>query len=97
MPTSRIPIKLKSQTIYKPYKVKKKTECTPKETHHTLKTFIDLVQHDVNEIKNKKVRNPKSNLSYGEQKIMKNLTKRRYITITTADKGGAVVIIETKN
>ena len=51
-----------SDHIYQSFKVKSKTKWTPKETHHTLKNFIDLVQHDINEVKTKMVKNPKSNL-----------------------------------
>ena len=40
-----------SEQLYQPFKVKKKAKWTPKETHHTLKTFIDLVPHDINETK----------------------------------------------
>ena len=69
----------------------------PKETHHTRKTFIDLVEHDINEIKTKKVKIPKLNLSNGEQEAMKHLSKRRDIIITTTDKGVAVVIMDTED
>ena len=53
--------------LYQTLKVKNKTKWAPKETNHTLKTFINLVQHDMNEITRKKVKNPKSNLSNWEQ------------------------------
>ena len=43
-----------SDQLHQPFKVKSKTKWTPKETHHTLETFIDLVQHDINKIKPKK-------------------------------------------
>ena len=52
---------------------------TAKETHHTFKTFIDLVQLEINEMKIKKVKNPESRLSNGEQEAMKHLAKRRDI------------------
>ena len=42
------------------------------------------------------MKNPKSNLSKGEQKAMEELAKRKYIVITSADKGVAVVIIEVE-
>ena len=81
-----------SDQLYQPFKVKNKTKWTHKETHHTLKPFIDLVPYDINKIKIKIVKNPKSNLSNGEQEAMKHLAKQRDIIITTADKGGAVVL-----
>ena len=69
----------KSDQIYQPFKFKNKTKWLPKETHQIPKTFIDLVQNDISEIKMKKVKNPLSNLSNGEQVAMKHLAKRRDI------------------
>ena len=66
-----------SDQLYQPFKVKNKTKWIPKETHHTLNTFTDLVQHDINEMQIKKVKNPKSNPSNGEQEAMKHIAKRR--------------------
>ena len=40
------------------------------------------------------MKNPKPNLSKGEQKTMEELAKRKDIIITNADKGGAVVIMD---
>ena len=40
--------------------------------------------------------NPKTNLSRGEQKTMEELGKRKYIIITNADKGGAVVKMDVE-
>ena len=91
-------MKHKRQTNYiNLSKSKKKTKWTPKETHHTLKTFIDLIQHDINDIKTKQVKNPKSNLSNGEKEAMKHLAKRKDINIDTANKGGGVVFMDTEN
>ena len=42
------------------------------------------------------MKNPKPNLSAGEQKAMEKLAKRKDIIITNADKGGAVVIINVE-
>ena len=39
------------------------------------------------------MKNPKPDLSKGEQKAMEELAKRKDITVTNADKGGAVVVI----
>ena len=60
--------------------------------------FIDLVLHEIIDIKTKKVKNPPKihPVKWGLE-AMKHLAKRRDIIITTADKGGAVVIMDTKN
>ena len=42
------------------------------------------------------MKNPKPNLYEGEQKAMEELTKRKDIIITNADKGGAVVIMDVE-
>ena len=80
-----------------PFKIKSKIKWTLKKTHYTLKTFIYLVQHDINKIKIQKVKNPESNLSNVEQEAMKHLAEQKDIIITTADKGGTVVIMGTEN
>ena len=72
--------------------MKTKIKWPPKETYHTLKTIVDLVQHDINEINTKKVKDFKSSLSNGEQEAMKHLAKRRGIVTTTLDKGTAVIM-----
>ena len=69
---------------------------SPKDTHHNVSTFIDLAQNDLNKEKKKKIKNPKPNLSKGEQKAMEELAKRKGIIITNAEKGGAVVIIDVE-
>ena len=43
-----------SDQLGQPSKVKTKTKWTPKETHHTLKTAIGLVQFDIKEMKTKR-------------------------------------------
>ena len=58
--------------------------------------MIDLVQNDLNKEKTKKVKNPKLNLSKGQQKSMEELTKRKDIIITNAGKGGAVVLMDVE-
>ena len=42
-------------------------------------TFIDLVQNDLNKEKQKKMKNPKPNLSKGEQKSMEELAKEKIL------------------
>ena len=63
--------------IISTFQSQNKTKWAPKETHHTFKTFIDLV-----------LKNPKSNLSNGKQEEMEHLVKQKDIIITTADKDG---------
>ena len=58
---------------------------------------MDLVQHDINEIKTKKMKNPNSNLENGKQEVMKYPAKPGDIIITTVGKRGAVVIMDTEN
>ena len=43
------------------------------------------------------MKNPKFNLSNGEQEVMKHLPKQRDIIITTADKDRAVAIMKIEN
>ena len=75
---------------------KNEQKWTPKDTHHNVSTFIDLVQNDLNKEKTKKMKNSKSNLSKGEQKAMKKIAKRKDVIITNANKGGAVAIMDAK-
>ena len=42
------------------------------------------------------MKNPKPNLSNGEQKALEKLAKRKDIILTHADKGGAVVIMDVE-
>ena len=79
-----------------PFQIKNKQKWTPKDTHHKVSTFIDLVQNDLNKEKTKKMKNPKPILSRGKQKAIEELAKRKNIVITNADKGGAVVIMDVE-
>ena len=63
----------------------------PKETHHTVKTYIQKVRNDFDSY----ISTPNSsrpNLSPGEKEAMDDLAGRDDIIISKADKGGAVVI-----
>ena len=65
----------------------------PKETHHTVKTFIQKVRNDLSShVSTNSPERPKPNLSPGEIEAMKDLSTRDDIIISKADKGGAVVI-----
>ena len=60
-----------------PFQIKNRQKWTPKDTHHNVSTFIDLVQNDLNKKTKKKMKNPKPNLSKGEKKQWKNLQKEK--------------------
>ena len=72
----------------------KRNQWTPPRTHHTVETFIQAVTRDIQDSKRNPF--PKQNLSKGEQKALSNFKKRNDIIFTNADKGGTVVIIDTK-
>ena len=67
---------------------------TPSQNHHSIETFIDLVQHDINDAKILNSKRPKDNLTKGEQISLEELSKRDDIIITNADKGAAIVIMD---
>ena len=56
---------------------------------------IDLVGKDINDAKNEPRKRPAQNLSKGELEALKQLEIKEDIIITNADKGGAVVIMDT--
>ena len=61
----------------------------------TYSQFISLVEKDINDAKNEPKKRPKQNLTKGELEALKQLEKRQDIIISNADKGGAVVIMDT--
>ena len=78
---------------YKGYKKESNKEWLPKNIHHSVKTFIEAVDrnldHDMDNQKTKTF----PNLTKEEIKALDGLKKRDDIIITKADKGGAVVIM----
>ena len=71
------------------FKAKTKEKWTPAENHHSIETFINLVEKDINDSKNE----PKKTKAI--RKALKQLEKRQDIIISNDDKGGAVVIMDT--
>ena len=61
-----MPMKRKCQANYVDLSKSKHNRVTHKLTNDIFKTFIDLTQYDINKIKIKKVRNPKSNIANGK-------------------------------
>ena len=68
----------------------------PKETHHTIDTFIEKFQKDLSELK-LCTPNNRNNLTRPERKALNSLKKRDDIIITIAYKGGAIVIIDVND
>ena len=68
---------------------------TPKEMHHTVSIYIDLVKNDIDVLMKQPTKKLKSNLTYKEDTAIEELAKRKYLIIINADKGGAVVIMDT--
>ena len=79
------------RTIFNPEKQK---PWTLLQNHHSTETFIDLVQHDINDAKIMNTKKPKDNLTKGEQRALEELSKRDDIIITSADKEGTIVIMD---
>ena len=75
--------------------IKSKSNWTPKYTDHTVETFIAAVKKDILNSPVKPV--SKDNLSEEEGKALNNLKERDDVIFTKADKGGAVVIWDTKD
>ena len=73
---------------------KNKKPWTLSQYHHSIESFIDLVQHDINDAKILNTKRPKDNLAKGEQKALEELSKRDDIIITNAVKGGAIIIMK---
>ena len=48
------------------FKAKTKEKWTPAENHHSIETFISLVEKDINDAKNEPKKRPKQNLTKGE-------------------------------
>ena len=75
------------------YKNKTNPEWLPKDIHHSVKTFMESVDRDLQKETNETTPEREQNLTKGEIQSLRNLKERDDIIITKADKGGAVVII----
>ena len=66
----------------------------PQKNHHTIETFIEATNNEINkEIAH--IKPPKySNLSKLEQEALEDLQEKDDIVIVNADKGGAVIIMD---
>ena len=78
-----------------PLRSKIKKKWTPNETHHTVSTYIDLVENDINALMKQPTKKLKSNLTCKKHTAMEELAKKKELLITNAAKGGAMVIMKT--
>ena len=78
------------------FKSKSNRQWLPKDTHHSVTSFIEAVDKDLSHPKEKQ-EIERNNLTKDELLGLEPLKKRDDIIITKADKGGAVVIISLKD
>ena len=69
----------------------------PQYTHHTVKTYLEGLEWDLNEVQPNTKRLTFHNLSKKERASLQKLQKMDDIIITKADKGGATVILDVKD
>ena len=74
-------------TPYMGYKNKTNPEWLPKDIHHSVKTFIESVNQDLQKETNETTPERKQNLTKGEIQSLHNLKERDDIIITKVDKG----------
>ena len=70
---------------------------TPPKTHHSVETYIEVTNNEIQEKITKIKPSNYSNLTKGEKKALDELKNRDDIIITNADKGGAVVILDVED
>ena len=76
------------------YTTKGNPDWIPPKTHHSIQTYIQAVQNDLNSASDPK-KKYRQNLSQDESEALEQLKTRDDIIITKADKGGGVVIQNT--
>ena len=81
-----------NQFTYNGTTPKSDKEWLPKNTHHSVKSYIEAVNNDIENENNPSNKNH-NNLTKGELAALKSFMNREDIIITQADKGGGVCII----
>ena len=76
---------------------KPKSTWEPKKKHHTINSFIEALNNDVDEIFKHKQTLPRNNISQHEKNIISEFSKREDLVFTKADKGGAIVILDLED
>lgn len=75
--------------------MKIKQKWTPKETHNSTENFLYLVVNNLNNVKIRKTKISKANLTKKDKTAMEELAKRVDIIIENTDKGRTLVIMNT--
>ena len=65
--------------------------------HHTMNTFIEALNNDVDELFKHKQTLPRNNISQHEKNIISGFSKREDLVFTKADKGGATVMLDVED
>ena len=73
--------------------MKSKQKWTPKETHNSTENFLYLVENNLNNVKIRKTKISKANLTKKDKTAMEELAKRADIIIENTDKGRTLVIM----
>ena len=77
------------------YRFKSKNKhWVPTKVHYTIDTFIEVAKNDINEQLTKTKKSSYNNLSEKELEVLEQLKKRD--DVTSADKGGTIVIQDVK-
>ena len=58
----------------------------PKETYHTVNTYVNLVENEINALMKQPIKKLKSNLINKEYIVMEKLAKKKDLIITNVDK-----------
>ena len=73
--------------------IKSKSTWKLPKNYHTINTFIEALNNDVDELLKQKQTLPSNNISQHEKKIISESSKQIDLVFTKADKGGTTVII----
>ena len=87
----------KKQTKEEIFKPSSNSKWLTKDTHHTIKNFIDVTSKDFVSEKSKRKQILKSNLTLDEWKVLSELAARNDIIMSNGERGGAVVIQHVKD
>ena len=84
----------KSNDASRLFKQNENNKWTLPYNHHTINTYIEAVNKDIEQSKTATPRKIRPNLSKDEKVELIDLSKRDDIIITNADKGGPVIIMD---